>query len=109
MGSQYVCIRYTERLGHAGIQPSVGSRSDSYDNALAEIINGSYKAELIYRRGPWTTMESVEPATLQWVQWVQWFNHVRLLKPIGGFPSADAEANYWRQLANRNTSTEVST
>lgn len=79
-GSQYVSIRYTERLDQAGIRPSVGSRGDSYDNALAETINGLYKAELIHRRGPWKTRESVELATLQWVHW---FNHVRLLTPIG--------------------------
>ncbi len=105
-GSQYVSIRYTERLDQAGIQPSVGSRGDSYDNALAETINGLYKAELIHRRGPWKTRESVELATLQWVHW---FNHVRLLTPIGGIPPAEAEANYWRQLAASDTSTEVST
>ena len=105
-GSQYVSIRYTERLDQAGIRPSVGSRGDSYDNALAETINGLYKAELIHRRGPWKTRESVELATLQWVHW---FNHVRLLTPIGGIPPAEAEANYWRQFANSNTSTEVST
>jgi transposase InsO family protein len=105
-GSQYVSIRYTERLDQAGIRPSVGSRGDSYDNALAETINGLYKAELIHRRGPWKTRESVELATLQWVHW---FNHVRLLTPIGGIPPAEAEANYWRQLAVSNTSTEVST
>ncbi len=73
--AQYVSIRYTERLDQEGIQPSVGSRGDSYDNALAETINGLYKAELIHRRGPWKTRESVELATLQWVHW---FNHVRL-------------------------------
>ena len=105
-GSQYVSVRYTERLAEAGIQPSVGSRGDSYDNALAETINGLYKAELIHRRGPWKTRESVELATLQWVHW---FNHVRLLTPIGGIPPAEAEANYWRQLAASDTSTEVST
>jgi transposase InsO family protein len=96
-GSQYLSIRYTERLAEARIQPSVGSRGDSYDNALAETINGLYKAELIHRRGPWKTRESVELATLQWVHW---FNHTRLLKPIGGIPPAEAEANYWRQLAS---------
>jgi putative transposase len=74
-GSQYVSIRYTERLGEAGIEPSVGSRGDSYDNALAETINGLYKAELIHRRAPWKTMEAVELATLEWVSW---FNHHRL-------------------------------
>ena len=74
-GSQYVSIRYSERLAEAGIEPSVGSRGDSYDNALAETINGLYKAELIKRRGPWKTKESVELATLQWVHW---FNHIRV-------------------------------
>ena len=95
-GSQYVSIRYTERLGEAGIEPSVGSRGDSYDNALAETINGLYKAELIHRRAPWKTMEAVELATLEWVSW---FNHHRLLEPIGYIPPAEAEANYYRQLA----------
>ncbi|MGE4237246.1 IS3 family transposase [Hydrogenophaga sp.] len=94
-GSQYLSIRYTERLAEARIQPSVGSRGDSYDNALAESINGLYKAELIHRRRPWKTREAVELATLQWVHW---FNHTRLLTPIGGIPPA--EANYWRQLAS---------
>ena len=96
-GSQYVSIRYTERLAEAGIEPSVGSRGDSYDNALAETLNGLYKAELIHRRAPWKTRESVELATLQWVHW---FNHNRLLEPIGYIPPAEAEANYWRQLAS---------
>jgi transposase InsO family protein len=95
-GSQYVSIRYTERLGEAGIEPSVGSRGDSYDNALAETINGLYKAELIHRRAPWKTKEAVELATLEWVSW---FNHHRLLEPIGYIPPAEAEANYYRQLA----------
>ena len=71
-GSQYVSIRYSERLAEAGIAPSVGSKGDSYDNALAETINGLYKAERIHRRGPWKTWESVELATLEWVSW---FNH----------------------------------
>ena len=93
-GSQYVSIRYTERLAEAGIEPSVGSIGDSYDNALAETINGLYKAELIHRRGPWKTREAVELATLEWVSW---FNHHRLLEPIGYIPPAEAEANYWRQ------------
>jgi transposase InsO family protein len=96
-GSQYVSIRYTERLAEAGIKPSVGSRGDSYDNALAETINGLYKAELIHRRAPWKTKESVELATLQWVHW---FNHTRLLEPIGYVPPAEAEENYYRQLAH---------
>ena len=99
-GSQYVSIRYTERLAEAGIEPSVGSRGDSYDNALAETINGLYKTELIHRRGPWKTRESVELATLEWVNW---FNHIRLLEPIGYVPPAEAEANYWRQLASEAT------
>ena len=75
----------------------MASRGDSYDTALAETINGLYKAELIHRRVPWKTMESVELATLQWVHWC---NHIRLLKPIEGIPPAEAEANYWRQLAS---------
>ena len=95
-GSQYVSIRYTERLSEAGIEPSVGSRGDSYDNALAETINGLYKAELIHRRAPWKTMEAVELATLEWVSW---FNHHRLLEPIGYIPPAEAEANYYQQFA----------
>jgi transposase InsO family protein len=95
-GSQYVSIRYTERLSEAGIEPSVGSRGDSYDNALAETINGLYKAELIHRRSPWKTREAVELATLEWVAW---FNHHRLLEPIGYIPPAEAEANYYRELA----------
>lgn len=94
-GSQYVSIRYTERLAEAGIEPSVGSRGDSYDNALAETINGLYKAELIHRRAPWKTKEAVELATLEWVAW---FNHHRLLDPIGYIPPAEAEANYYWQL-----------
>ncbi|WP_159275352.1 IS3 family transposase [Variovorax boronicumulans] len=97
-GSQYVSIRYTERLGEAGIEPSVGSKGDSYDNALAETINGLYKAELIHRRAPWKTKEAVEFATLEWVFW---FNHHRLLEPIGYIPPAEAEANYYRQLASQ--------
>lgn len=100
-GSQYVSIRYTERLAEAGIEPSVGSRGDSYDNALAETINGLYKAELIHRRAPWKTKEAVELATLEWVSW---FNHHRLLEPIGYIPPAEAEANYYRQLTEEATS-----
>lgn len=97
-GSQYVSILYTERLAQAGIEPSVGSRGDSYDNALAETINGLYKTELIHRRAPWKTKEAVELATLEWVSW---FNHHRLLEPIGYIPPAEAEANYYRQLAEK--------
>ena len=99
-GSQYVSILYTERLAQAGIEPSVGSKGDSYDNALAETINGLYKAELIHRRAPWKTKESVELATLEWVAW---FNHHRLLEPIGYIPPVEAEANYYRQLASQTT------
>lgn len=95
-GSQYVSIRYSERLAEAGIEPSVGSTGDSYDNALAETINGLYKAELIHRRAPWKTKEAVELATLEWVCW---YNHHRLLGSIGYIPPAEAEANYYRQLA----------
>jgi putative transposase len=85
-GSQYVSIRYTERLAEAGLEPSVGSVGDSYDNALAETINGLYKAEVIWRKGPWKSMEAVEYATLEWVDW---FNHRRLLEPIGKVASRD--------------------
>jgi transposase InsO family protein len=97
-GSQYVSIRYSERLAEAGIEPSVGSVGDSYDNALAETINGLYKAELIHRRAPWKTREAVELATLEWVSW---FNGQRLLEPLGYIPPAEAEANYWRQQAGQ--------
>ena len=97
-GSQYVSIRYTERLTEAGIEPSVGSKGDSYDNALAETINGLYKAELIHRQGPWKTVESLELATLEWVTW---FNHHRLLEPIGYMPPAEAEQRYYLQLAQQ--------
>jgi putative transposase len=93
-GSQYVSIRYTERLAEAGIEPSVGSVGDSYDNALAETINGLFKAEVIHRRGPWRNAEAVEFATLEWVDW---FNHRRLLEPIGNIPPAEAEARYYEQ------------
>ncbi|WP_342585955.1 IS3 family transposase [Zhengella mangrovi] len=94
-GSQYVSIRYTERLAEAGIEPSVGSVGDSYDNALAETINGLYKAEVIHRRGPWRSFESVEYATLEWVDW---FNNRRLLEPIGNIPPAEAELRYYAML-----------
>lgn len=94
-GVQYVSIRYTERLAEAGIESSVGSVGDSYDNALAETINGLYKAEVIHRQS-WKNLEAVELATLTWVDW---FNHRRLLGPIGSIPPAEAEANYYRQKA----------
>ncbi len=93
-GVQYVSIRYTERLAEAGIEPSVGSVGDSYDNALAETINGLYKAEVIHRQS-WKSREAVELATLTWVDW---FNHRRLLAPIGNIPPAEAEEVYYRQL-----------
>ncbi len=94
-GSQYVSIRYSERLAEAGIEPSVGSVGDSYDNALAETINGLYKAEVIHRRGPWRNFEAVEFATLEWVDW---FNNRRLLEPIGNIPPAEAEEQYYARL-----------
>ena len=94
-GVQYVSIKYTERLAAAGIEPSVGSVGDSYHNALAETINGLYKAEVIHRRGPWRSFEAVEFATLEWVDW---FNNRRLLAPIGNIPPAEAEAAYYAQL-----------
>ncbi len=102
-GSQYVSICYSERLAEAGIEPSVGSKGDSYDNALAETINGLYKAELIHRRAPWKTKEAVELATLEWVSW---FNHHRLLEPIGYIPPAEAEENFHRQLASQAATAE---
>ena len=94
-GSQYVSIKYTERLAEAGIEPSVGSIGDSYDNALAETINGLYKTEVIHRRGPWRSFEAVEFATLEWVDW---FNNRRLLEPIGNIPPAEAEERYYAML-----------
>ena len=87
--AQYVSIKYTERLVEAGIEPSVGSVGDSYDNALAETIIGLYKTEVIRWRGPWCSLEAVEFATLEWVAW---FNNQRLLEPIGNIPPAEAEA-----------------
>src|SRR5437016_5137029 len=93
--AQYVSIKYTERLVEAGVEPSVGSVGDSYDNALAETINGLYKAEIIHRRGPWRSFEAVEFATLEWVDW---FNNRRLLEPIGNIPPAEAEERYYAML-----------
>jgi putative transposase len=92
-GSQYLSIRYTERLAEVGIEPSVGSVGDSYDNALAESIIGLYKTEVIRRRGPWRHLEAVEFATLEWVHW---FNHRRLLEPIGHVPPVELEASYYQ-------------
>ena len=94
-GTQYLSMRYTDRLADAGIAPSVGSRGDSYDNALAESIIGLFKTEVIQRKGPWRHLESVEFATLTWVDW---FNHRRLLEPIGYVPPAEYEANYYQRL-----------
>ena len=92
-GSQYLSIRYSDRLAEAGAEPSVGSVGDSYDNALAETIIGLYKTEVIHRRGPWRHLDAVEYATLEWVDW---FNHRRLLEPIGHIPPAELEAAYYR-------------
>ena len=96
-GSQYLALRYTERLAEAGIAPSVGSVGDSFDNALAETVIGLFKTEVIRRRGPWRSLEAVEFATLEWVHW---FNHRRLLGPIGHIPPAEAEARFHGQLEN---------
>ena len=91
-GVQYLSIRYADRLGEAGIEPSVGSVGDSYDNALAETINGLFKTEVIYPNGPWRNVDEVEFATLEWVDW---FNHRRLLEPIGNIPPAEFEELYY--------------
>jgi len=93
-GSQYLSIRYSERLAEAGIDASVGSVGDSYDNALAETINGLYKAEVIHKDGPWRGVDQVEQATLNWVDW---FNHRRLLSSIGDVPPVEYENMYYRQ------------
>ncbi len=90
-------MRSSERLAEAGIEPSVGSQGDSYDNARAETINGLYKAEPIHRRGPWKTREAMELATLECVAWI---NYVRLPKPIGYIPPAETATNDYRQLAS---------
>jgi putative transposase len=95
-GTQYLSIRYTERLADAGIELSVGSRGDAYDNALAETVIGLFKTEVIRRQGPWRSLEAVEFATLAWVDW---FNHRRLLEPIGYMPPAEYEARYYEQAA----------
>ena len=93
-GSQYLSIKYTERLAEAGFKASVGSVGDSYDNALAETINGLYKAEIIHKSGPWKGLDEVEQATLTWVEW---FNNRRLLQPIGDVPPAEYENLYYQQ------------
>jgi putative transposase len=95
-GSQYLSMRYTDRLAEAGIAPSVGSRGDAYDNALAESVIGLFKTEVIQRRGPWRNLDTVEFATLTWVDW---FNTRRLLEPIGYVPPAEFEARYYDQAA----------
>jgi putative transposase len=95
-GTQYLSMRYTGRLADEGIAPSVGSRGDSYDNALAETIIGLFKTEIIHRRGPWRTLEAVEFVTLEWVDW---FNTRRLLEPIGYVPPAEYEARYYEAQA----------
>jgi putative transposase len=100
-GTQYLSMRYTERLADAGIAPSVGSRGDSYDNALAESIIGLFKTEVIQLKGPWRHLEAVEFATLRWVDW---FNNRRLLEPIGYVPPAEFEARYYEQV-NRDAMT----
>ena len=95
-GSQYLSMRYTDRLVDAGIAPLVGSQGDAYDNALAESVIGLYKTEVIRRKGPWRTLEAVEFATLTWVDW---FNTRRLLGPLGDIPPAEFEAQYYEQAA----------
>lgn len=93
-GSQYLALRYTERLAEAGAEPSVGSVGDSYDNALAETINGLFKAEVIHRCGPWRSFEAVEFATLEGLAW---FTTRRGLEPIGNVSPAEAEARHFAQ------------
>lgn len=96
-GGQYLSIRYTERLAAVGIEPSVGSRGDAYDNALAETVIGLFKTEVIYRDGPWKGFEEVEYATLEWVAW---YNTQRLLEPLGYVPPAEYEEQYHRAQAD---------
>lgn len=94
-GVQYLSIRYTDRLAQAGIEPSVGSVGDSYDNALAETVIGLFKTEVVHRRGPWRSLEAVEFATLEWGDW---YHTRRLLEPIGNIPPAEAEDRYYAEL-----------
>jgi transposase InsO family protein len=103
-GTQYLSMRYTERLADADIAPSVGSRGDSYDNALAESIIGLFKTEVIHLKGPWRQLEAVEFATLRWVDF---FNNRRLLEPIGYVPPAEYEANYFAQLRRVTTDDSI--
>ena len=97
MGSEYLAIRSTDRLAEVGIEPSVGRRGDAYDNALAETINGLYKAEVIYHEGPWKSFEDVEFATLEWVEW---YNSQRLMEPLGYVPPAEYEEQFHRAQAD---------
>jgi putative transposase len=96
-GVQYVSIRYSERLAEAGIEPSVGSVGDSYDNTLTEPINGLYKAEVIHRRGPW----QLRCGGVRHLGMVDWFNHRRLLEPIGNIPAAETEDRYYASSTNQ--------
>src|SRR4029450_1309408 len=98
-GTQYLSIRYTDRLAEAGIEPSVGSTGDSYDNALAESVIGLFKTEEIYRRGPWKGLEGGGCGTLEWVSW---YNHRRLLEPLGYVPPAEFEQAYYDRHAARD-------
>jgi putative transposase len=94
-GAQYTSVRFAERLADAGISASVGSVGDSFDNALAETINGLYKTEVIKHRGPWRTVDQVEYAT---AEWVDWFNHRRLYEYCGDIPPAELEAAHYREI-----------
>jgi putative transposase len=105
-GVQYLSIRYTERLAETGAVNSVGSKGDSYDNALAETMIGLYKAELVRNRGPWRGLEDLEYATLEWVDW---FNHRRLFEAHGQIPPAEYEANHYRQQESSGQQTETQT
>lgn len=105
-GSQYLSLRYSQRLAEAGVAASVGSAGDALDNALAETINGLYKTEVIKLMGPWRSREQLELATLRWVHW---FNTMRLMEPIGHIPPAEKEANYWAQMVINRASTEALT
>ena len=102
-GGQYLSIRYAQRLQDAGIEPSVGSVGDSYDNALAETINGLYKTEVIRQQGPWRNIEEVEFATLTWVDW---YNNRRLFEPIGNVPPNEKEIEYYVSLGGLTQTNE---
>jgi len=105
-GVQYLSIRYTERLAENGVVNSVGSRGDSFDNALAETINGLYKTELVRNKGPWRGLEDLELATLEWVDW---FNHHRLFHDLGRIPPAEFEADHYRQHTHANQAESLTT